>query len=216
MKIRSFTAGEAATIDSKRIGHKTIRNDGTEIKIEQYMVTIDAYPPTELTEDRPDVDFLLVRADPKHIWMDGEHHVETDDRRAVPGKLYLFRQPQQLLRVVDIIEADDSSAEHGVEDAQDTVVIEYVYELAGTPSEPTFRDTDAGEWSHYDPGHEYGPDGEYTVQNATEGLKRYQLETTQALSMGDRPMVAFKRIDQSTAIYRSTHTDDSQSTLDDH
>lgn len=177
------------------------------------MPQISIYPPGELSEENPAPEFLMVHTRPRQIWIETDHYIETDTRRASPGKVYLFPEPNHLFRVVDILEAEESVTEYQVEDARDTVVIEYLYDLNGKSSVIDFNEEDDSDAGTYPPGTEYGGDCESTVENQTETMLRYQIETPEALSMGDVAMIPFESIGERDA---SELRDEFQTSINEH
>lgn len=160
------------------------------------MPRLSVYPPGELSKEEPAPRFLMLHTQPRQLWLKDEHYIETDNRRATPGKVYHFLEPNQLLRVVDILEADESITEYQVEDAHDTVVIEYLYDLNSQPSVVEFEYEHEIGGQTYPPGTEYGGKCDLAVKNQTEGMLRYQIETPEALSMGDIGMVPFESVSE--------------------
>lgn len=138
------------------------------------MPQILACPRDSLTERDQTPDFLMVYSNPRHIWLDNQHFVETQDRRAEPGKYYYDPNGQgTFLRILKVGEEDDVelSTNYGVENPTERLAIEYLYstddEIGG------FRPMDEGEPSDY--------------------CHRYQIEADMAISMGDMVPVPFER-----------------------
>ena len=158
------------------------------------MTQILAYPKSALTKENPDPEFLMIDSQPRQIWVKNDHYLRTENRRANPGKIYHFQEFNQLLRVVDILEAEESVTKAQVENGRDTLVVEYLYELNGHPSKEEFTQEYEIEGEKYTPGTEYAGDCDFVVEGQTGGIQRYQVESPEALSMGDRPPVSYERI----------------------
>ena len=141
----------------------------------------------------------MVHSGPRQIWIGTDNYIETDERQVKPGKIYLFPEPNQLFRVVDVLEGEKSVPESQVEDTRDTVVIEYLYDLNGKPSIVEYEHEYDIDGRTYPPGTEYGDGCDFTVENQTEGVPRRSIETTEALSMGDAAMIPFESVSKRDA-----------------
>lgn len=116
-----------------------------------------------------DPEFILVNADPKHIWIDDLHLVETTHRRLQPGKhLLTVTGGKVLYEVIDVRdsetfdETDVPESVNDVTDPTDEIVLKTKYDLESEA---------------------YG--------STTQSFPRYQYETEQPLTMGDSPPVIF-------------------------
>jgi hypothetical protein len=162
------------------------------------MVKVSTYPAISSEKTTSELELLMIHDRPSHLWLDGEHYVKSKNRRARPGKVYHFLQFNRLLRVVDVIPSDEPVTEYSVDDAEATVVVEYLYELAGEPERVEYKREYDNTGTSYEPGFEYGPNQEYTISGQVEELLRYQVETPEALSMGDQAMVPFESTERTT------------------
>lgn len=114
--------------------------------------------------------FILVNADPKHIWINDEHLIETDDRRLKPGKhLLTVTGGSVLYEVVEERDSEKFSVSHvpdhidDVNDPSDEIVLKRKYSLE-----------------------------DEARTSGTQSFPRYQFETEDALSMGDVPPFIFE------------------------
>lgn len=126
---------------------------------------IVCHPPGEFDKTRSEPELLMINR--RHMWIDGEHYVRSDDRRAVPGKYYLVMNHELLVRVTGVTEAEESVTDYGVEDAEDTITYERLYSFPN----PGSVETESGEGS----------------------MQRYQMESAQAISMGDVGSIPFEK-----------------------
>lgn len=177
------------------------------------MPQISAHPPDELATKDPSPDFLMTHTQPRQIWIGTNHYIETDERRATPGKVYLFPQLKQLSRVVDIIEADESTTEYQVEGSHDTVVVEHLYDLNGQPSVVEHKRVCEIQGRSYSPGTSYKGECELTIENQAEGILRYQIESPEALTMGDIPTIPFAPVREQD---NDSMRDKLQTSIEDH
>lgn len=130
------------------------------------MPRIQIDPPNELNNPSPEPDFLMIHSNPTHVWIGDTHYIESNNRRAEPGKCYYLSEGKWFFRVLENQESnEDPVTEYGVENARDTVVVENVYQI----------------------------DSDNPQNNHTDEMSRYQLETHQALSMGDVPLTPFDK-----------------------
>ena len=128
------------------------------------MVRINVRPRESLDDVELDPEFLMVYGGKRHIWFDGEHLVETDDRRVEVGKYYFDPNGEQLLmRVVEIAEGEREVPVSDVADESGEVTVEILYEA--------------------------GNDDELPDEGRTEVLPEYLFETEEAVSMGDLSMI---------------------------
>lgn len=126
---------------------------------------VAAYAPSGYT----DPEFILVDADPRHVWIDDIHLVETTNRRLQPGKYLLTVTGGKVLyEVIDVRdsdtfnEADVPDFVDDVEDPAEEVVLKTKYDLESEAHGST-----------------------------TQSFPRYQYETEKPLTMGDSPPVIF-------------------------
>lgn len=132
------------------------------------MPQIQVRPTNCLDETDPTPAFLQVFDTPRHIWFNGDHFVQTDDRRAEKNKYYWDPNGEQFfLRVVDVTEKEDNEPDFGVEDAYDEIEIEILYESAN--DEPIPEDP------------------------RQKTANRYMVETEQAITMGADAMIPFEK-----------------------
>lgn len=110
--------------------------------------------------------------EPRHLWIAGNHYVETSDRRVKPGKVYSFVNRKEIVRVVDIEPADEPETQRGVERGNDTVTVKILY---------TFESSDGL----------YGPVKE--TRRVSE-IQRHQLETDKPIKMGDGVPIPFEQV----------------------
>jgi hypothetical protein len=112
------------------------------------------------TEDAIVPELVLIVSDPLHIWFDGEHLIETADRRATVGKYYLHTIGEVALSRVEgidnqtIDEADHEvpqRAQEQLENPADELQTKICYELTsdrgpyvGTSGGPRFLYEDDG------------------------------------------------------------------------
>mgnify|MGYP007091085703 FL=1 len=114
--------------------------------------------------------FILINADPQHIWIGDEHLVETSERRLKPGKHLLTVTGGSIL--YEVIEERDSEK----------------FSASGVPD--YIDDVD-------NPSDEIVLEGKYSLEDeafssGTQSFPRYQFETEAALSMGDVPPIIFE------------------------
>ena len=119
------------------------------------------------------VEFLLVYSDPLHIWLEGDHLVETAVRRAEVGKYFLTVIGEATL--YEVVEINDSEAKDATE----------------------FRNVPEHIDDVQDPADELVLNARYvlsqkTSASGTHSAPRYQYETEEALNMGHIPPLVFK------------------------
>jgi hypothetical protein len=114
--------------------------------------------------------FILVDVDPKHIWIDDEHLIETDDRRLKPGKHLLTVTGGSVL--YEVVEERDS------EKFSDSSVPDHIDDVNDPSDEIVLKS-------------KYSLEDEVRM-SGTQSFPRYQFETEDALSMGDAPPLVFK------------------------
>lgn len=121
--------------------------------------------------DEVNPEFILIDADPKHIWVGDVHLVETTDRRLKPGKHLLTVTGGSILYEVTEVRDSDKFTASSVPNHIDDV---------NNPSDEVVL---KGKYSLEDETH---------LSGTEQSFPRYQYETADALSMGDVPPLIFE------------------------